>query len=69
MRRVLRDRVRQRVLLTLKSGDAFAGVLWEWDREAFVLRNASQLSPGIAPVDVDGELVVLADDVSYLQFP
>lgn len=69
MRRVLRDRVRQQALVTLKTGEAFAGVLWDWDRECFVLRNASQLVAGEAPVPADGELVFLAADVAYVQFP
>lgn len=69
MRRVLRDRVRQRVLITLKSGETFAGVLWEYDREAFVLKDAAQLNPGEAPIPVDGEWVTLASEVAYLQIP
>lgn len=67
MRRVLRDRVRQHVVVTLKSGDTFAGVLWEWDRECFVLRNAAAVAPE-GSVPADGELVFLAAEVSYLQF-
>ena len=69
MRRVLRDRVRQRVLVTLKSGETFAGVLWEYDREAFVLKDATQLNPGEAPIPVDGEWIALAAEVLYLQVP
>lgn len=69
MKRVVRDRVRQRVIVTLKSGGAFSGVLWDWDREAFVLRAAAQLVEGAAPISADGELVFLASDVDYLQFP
>jgi small nuclear ribonucleoprotein (snRNP)-like protein len=69
VRRVLRDRVRQRAIVTLKTGDTFDGVLWAWDREAFVLRNAAVVAAGEQPTVVDGELVVLAADVSFVQFP
>lgn len=69
MRRVLRDRIRQQVIVTLKSGESFSGVLWEWDREAFVLKSAHLLAAGESPINVDGELVLLAADVSYMQVP
>lgn len=69
--RVLRSRLRRRVLVTLHSGEAFDGVLFDADRQALVLRNASQV--GVAnrgtPVPVDGEVVVLLEDVAYLQLP
>ena len=71
MRRVLRTRRRRRVLVTLHSGEAFDGVLFDADTQALVLRNASQV--GVAnrgtPVPVDGEVLVLLEDVAYLQLP
>lgn len=70
-RRVLRSRLRRRVLVTLKTGDAFDGVLFDADGQALVLRNASQV--GVVnrgtPVPVDGEVLVLLEDVAYLQLP
>ena len=70
MNHVLKTRLHYRVIVTLKSGAAFQGVLWEQDRQALVLRDASAL-PGSnqQPVPVDGELVVLLADVDYLQKP
>lgn len=70
---VLNRRVRARVVLTLKSGESFEGVLWEADATAFVLRNVTALSastnpePNVTPVD--GELVVLSGDVAFIQIP
>lgn len=70
---VLNRRIRSTVILTLKSGAAFQGVLFEADRTAYVLRNASLLEPTTNPdasvTPVDGELVVLAADVAYMQVP
>ena len=71
--RVLGNRVRSRVLLTLKSGEAFEGVLWEADSHAFVLRNVTAFAESSTPdptaTPVDGELVVLAGDVAFIQIP
>lgn len=70
-RRVLRSRLRRRVLVTLKAGDAFDGVLFDADAQSLVLRNASQV--GVVnrgtPVPVDGEVLVILEDVAYLQLP
>lgn len=71
MRRILRQRLRKRVLLTLKDGASFEGVLYDADRESIVLRNASAL--GVdgrgERTPVDGEVLVLRQDLAYLQLP
>ena len=68
---VLNRRLRSRVLLVLKSGDAFEGILWEADREAFVLRNVTATAESTNPDPIvspfDGELVVLTADVAHVQ--
>lgn len=70
MNRIVGNRVRAKVLVTLKSGDGFEGVLWEADRQALVLRGASMVGlAGDPPVAVDGEVVVLLVDVAYIQVP
>lgn len=71
MKRILRQHLRRNVLVTLKSGVAFGGVLFEADSEAFVLRNAALLEAAgndRVPTPVDGEMVVLRADIAYLQF-
>jgi hypothetical protein len=63
--------MRRTVIVTLKTGEGFRGVLFDADREAFVLRN-TQLEDATAtdrnPVAVDGELVVLRADIAFMQF-
>lgn len=70
---VLNRRLRTTVLITLKSGEAFTGILWEADKLVFVLRNSSMASPTTNPSPevsaVDGELVLLVADVAYMQIP
>lgn len=67
---VVESQVRESVIVTLKSGDAFRGVLFEHDDRALVLRNAVALSAATQTMQpVDGELVVLWVDVAYLQRP
>lgn len=66
---VLPGRVHQVVIVTLKSGDGYRGVLFESDRHAMVLRNTEALNPDGTRVMVDGELIVLRADIAYLQRP
>jgi hypothetical protein len=67
MNRILRSRVRQTVIVTLKTGASFRGVLYDADREALVLRGTQVLGGREGAAPVDGELVVLVADVDYLQ--
>jgi small nuclear ribonucleoprotein (snRNP)-like protein len=66
---ILTERTHAKVIVTLKSGDAFRGVLREQDARALVLVNADGLSMGERGTDasVDGEIVILREDVAYLQ--
>lgn len=66
---VLRRRLLKAVLVTLKTGETFRGVLWQHDREAVVLRNVAAVDPHAdQPTAVDGEVVVFVADVAFLQF-
>ncbi len=69
--KLLRARVRQRVLVTLKSGEVFTGVLFEADPHAWCLRGAAAVGAGEnrTNLPVDGELIVLAADIAYCQLP
>ncbi len=65
-------RLRSRVIVTLKSGAAFDGLLFEQDRTCWVLRNAAVLrtaADGVSnpPTVVDGELIVLLADIDFAQ--
>jgi small nuclear ribonucleoprotein (snRNP)-like protein len=66
--RSLRGRMRADIIVTLKAGQSFAGVLFETDRRLIVLRDATELQVQ-ATVPVDGELIVRWDDVAYIQKP
>lgn len=69
--RVISSRLRERVIVTLKSGESFAGVLFSHDKQALVLRDTEALGAGENRTDLrlDGELIVLLADVSFLQRP
>lgn len=67
--RVLGERLRRKVVVTLKAGSTFGGVLAEADRYAIVLQGAESLKPDGSRISVDGELVVLREDVAYIQRP
>lgn len=66
---VLRSRLRRRVIVTLHTGEAFAGILYEADRDVWVLREAAALGAGENRTNliVDGELLILTDDIAYCQ--
>lgn len=67
--RVLSSRFRERVVVTLKSGDAFGGVLFSADKSALVLRQADAIGAGENRTDLplDGELILLLADVAFIQ--
>lgn len=68
--RLLRERLREYVVVTLKSGEAFGGVLYGADSRSFVLRDAKALTDASArPVPVDGELILPRDQIDYFQRP
>lgn len=69
--RVISSRLRERVIVTLKSGDTFAGVLFSHDDKALVLRESEALGAGENRTNLalDGELIVLMPDVSFIQRP
>lgn len=69
--RLLRNIERHRVLVTLKSGDSFLGVLWDHDSKALIVRNceAVGVNEDKTNAPVDGELLILLADVAFVQRP
>ena len=67
--RVLATRLRERVVVNAKSGDAFAGILFSIDKTALVLRAAEAVGAGEngTNLPVDGELILLLADVAWIQ--
>ena len=68
---VLRSRLRTRVLVTTKDKATFAGVLFQEDKRAVVLREAVAVGAGEDRSDLplDGEIIILVADVAYIQRP
>lgn len=65
----LRKRLRKNVIATMKDGSSFRGVLFEADRVAFVFRNVEHLDVKTSrATPIDGELLVLAGDIAFVQF-
>lgn len=69
--RVLTSRLRERVVVTTKTGDAFDGILYSHDDKALVLRDCRAVAAGENKADLplDGELIVLMGDVAWIQRP
>lgn len=69
--RVITTRLRERVFVTLKTGESFSGVLFSHDDKALVLRQTEVLGAGERGTNLplDGELIVLLADVAYIQKP
>ncbi len=69
--RVLSSRLRERVLVTTKTGDTFDGLLYSADSHALVLRQAAAVEAGENKTNLplDGEIIVLLADVAWVQRP
>ena len=57
----------RRVIVNTKTDRAFRGVLWQRRRGYLVLREAEILKRGVETAKVDGEVVVPADNVDFIQ--
>lgn len=66
---LLAERLRDMVIITLKAGGAFRGLLFDMDDRTLVLREAVVLDDGntATRVPVDGELLLARADVHYMQ--
>jgi hypothetical protein len=69
VRRLIRQHLRKAVIVTLKTGASFRGVLFDADTECVTIRQAQALDVREnAPVPVDGEVLILRPDIEYMQF-
>lgn len=61
--------VLRRVIVNMKSGTAFSGVVWQCRGEWLVLRQAKILSDRGTKADqrVDGEVLVARKDIDFIQ--
>lgn len=67
--RLLRDRLRDRFVVTLATGESFDGLLSAVDDRTVVLVDASVIREGGGLTAVDGEVVFRRDAVAYMQRP
>ena len=57
----------RRVIVNTKTDRAFRGVLWRKRRGYLVLRNAEMLRGKGETVPMDGEVVIPAENVDFIQ--
>ena len=62
-----RNVVRRSVIVNLKSGRTFRGILWKQAGPLIVLRQAEMLEMGRQPMPVDGEVVIERTEVEFMQ--
>ena len=69
--RLLRERLCDKVVVTLKTGPSFSGVLYAADDRAVILRDTQALGAAHNGdhLVVDGELVLFRSDIEYVQRP
>lgn len=58
---------RETVIVNLKGGKAFRGVLWQRTAGFLVLKNAELLRSREAPLTVDGDTLVPFADIEFMQ--
>lgn len=61
--------VRTRVVVSLKSGKGFRGVLAEISEDLMILRNAELVDESEHRTQVDGEVFIERVDVDFVQVP
>lgn len=57
------------VLVNLKAGHTFRGIMWSWGwfSDQLIMKQAFLLKPGGEAVPMDGELVLFKNDVDFIQ--
>lgn len=68
---ILRQKTHQAVVVTLKSGETFRGVLYTQDRHGLELRPAGivEAQSDTQFITADGSLFLRWENVAYCQFP
>jgi hypothetical protein len=68
---ILRQAIKERVIVTLKTGEGFEGLLFWADGKTWELVQAKAIGAGRGGADapVDGRLLIPADNVAYCQKP
>lgn len=59
----------ERFLVTLTTGEAFDGLLWEADSQLLIFRDAAAVGTAGGRLPVDGELILDRNRVAFMQRP
>jgi hypothetical protein len=62
-----RTLVLRKVIIVMTTGTTFRGVIYEKRGPLYILRSAELLEEGVAPTNLDGEIVIEADRIDYIQ--
>ena len=68
MRKRFKQLLAENLVVNLKDGSTLSGVLWSDRGGLLVLRNA-QYHDNEADVSVDGEAIILIENIAFLQRP
>ena len=68
---ILRQKTHQAVVVTLKSGETFRGVVYQHDRHGLELRHAGivEARSDAQILPADGGVFLRWENVAYCQFP
>lgn len=66
---VLDERILDQVVVTLKSGSTFGGILYAEDQGAVVLAKAENIAADGKKTPADGEIVLLRETIDFIQRP
>lgn len=66
---LLAERLRERYVVTLESGETFDGLLVDVDERTVVMQDTSALGREGQAVPVDGQVILQRASISYLQRP
>jgi hypothetical protein len=58
---------RETVIVNLKAGRSFRGVLWQRTGGFLVLKQAVMLRPREAPLPIDGDTLVAFGEIEFVQ--
>lgn len=67
--RLLTERLRERYVLTLHSGETFDGLLVDVDERTVVMQDTSALGKDGAAIPIDGQVILERATIAYLQRP
>lgn len=67
--RLVGHQLAERLVVSMKSGDGFAGLLIDHDARTLKLREAMGISKAGERAPVDGELLIPRAEVAYVQRP